>query len=218
MWVGDMNVEVVFVEHPTRSNSRFLDEYKVSAATPSDTRLSKLRLSKMSRVFWNSVAPTVIYVFPLKCFVFSARTSSSTSTASNCDGSNGSLADQCFANRYILGNILLFCGDVQVLGRMASVNTACRVFISSERRLWRFCVRYGEIAQSIRVGFWEHAASYVSSSFLVGVIWYSRLISCIPPCYLSGYVVSTRCGMRQSSISIHICTWRCRKVTAQNSS
>lgn len=47
MWVGDMNVEIVFVEHPARLNCRFLDEYKKPATPPAfETRLSKLRLSK----------------------------------------------------------------------------------------------------------------------------------------------------------------------------
>lgn len=47
MWVGDMNVEIVLVEHPASLNCRFLNEYK-KPATPQafETRLSKLRLSK----------------------------------------------------------------------------------------------------------------------------------------------------------------------------
>ncbi|KAF1322911.1 Gtpase-activating protein gyp5, partial [Globisporangium splendens] len=141
MWVGDLNVDVTFVEHPSRANCRFLNEYKASpisssaAVTSSETRLSKLRLT---------------------------RTSSSTSTASSYStgGDGGSApAEQCFANRFIVGTIVLFCGDVQVHARIACVNRACRVFIASEKRLLRFCVRYGDIPQSIRVSFWEHVAS-----------------------------------------------------------
>lgn len=47
MWVGDLSVEILLIEHPARLNCRFLDEYK-KPATPSasETRLSKLRLSK----------------------------------------------------------------------------------------------------------------------------------------------------------------------------
>lgn len=96
-----------------------------------------------------------------------ARSVSSNSTSSNSDAQSAleapsSLGAQCLANRFILGNILLLCGDVQVLARMACVNKACKVFTSSEKRLWRFCVRYGDIPQSIRASFWEHVASYVA--------------------------------------------------------
>lgn len=93
-----------------------------------------------------------------------ARSVSTNSTSSNSDAQSTlstlpSPGTQCLANRFILGNILLLCGDVQVLARMAGVNKACKVFISSEKRLWRFCVRYGDIPQSIRSSFWEHVAS-----------------------------------------------------------
>lgn len=86
--------------------------------------------------------------------VASARDSSGSTNGSNP-------AEQCFANSYILGTVLLFCGDVQDLGRMMLVNSTCRAFISSEVRLWRFCVRYGEMPATIRFRFWEHVASYV---------------------------------------------------------
>lgn len=79
--------------------------------------------------------------------------------ASNADPSP---AQQGFSKSYILGTILVFCGDVQTLGRMASVNRACHKFVSTERRLWKFCVRYGEMSEGTRFGFWEKIASYVA--------------------------------------------------------
>lgn len=91
---------------------------------------------------------------------------STNSTSSNSDTQSAlessSFGAQCLANRFIVGNILLLCGDVQVLARMTCVNKASKVFITSEKRLWRFCVRYGDIPQSIRSSFWEHVASYVA--------------------------------------------------------
>lgn len=91
-----------------------------------------------------------------------ARTVSGGSASSAVDASSTlSVAAQCLANRFVLGTVLLFCGEVQVLGRMACVNKSCRAFVASEKRLWRFCVRYGDVPQSIRSRFWEYAASYV---------------------------------------------------------
>lgn len=70
-----------------------------------------------------------------------------------------SLAAKCLASPYILGNILLFCGNIEALGRVSLVNSACRSFIRSEKRLWRFCVRYGEMPDHIRLSFWEQSAN-----------------------------------------------------------
>ncbi|TYZ68498.1 hypothetical protein PybrP1_001623 [[Pythium] brassicae (nom. inval.)] len=136
MWASDSSVKrIVFVDNPARSNCRFLDEYRKAAVSPPrERRLSKLRLMRIA-------------------------SSSSTSSTADASSTSSSVATQCLANRFVLGNILLFCGDVQVLGRMAGVNQSCRAFVASEKRLWRFCVRYGDVPQSIRSRFWEYAAS-----------------------------------------------------------
>ncbi|TDH72470.1 hypothetical protein CCR75_001266 [Bremia lactucae] len=68
-------------------------------------------------------------------------------------------ADQCFATPYILGTILVFCGEVPALTRMACVNKVCRDFIASERKLVKFCVRYGHLSPRIRFAYWEKVAN-----------------------------------------------------------
>lgn len=79
-------------------------------------------------------------------------------TSSVAETATASSGAQCVANAYILGHILLFCGDIQVLARMASVNRAAHRFVTTEKRLWRFCVRYGDVESSRRAQFWEHTA------------------------------------------------------------
>jgi len=55
----------------------------------------------------------------------------------------------------VLGSILLFCGDLSVLARVSCVNRACRDFIASERRLDKFCVRYGQLQPRLRFAYWQ---------------------------------------------------------------
>ncbi|KAG7385520.1 hypothetical protein PHYBOEH_009002 [Phytophthora boehmeriae] len=64
-------------------------------------------------------------------------------------------AEQCLSTPYVLGTILLFCGDLSVLARVACVNRACRDFIAAERRVGRFCVRYGSLPPARRFAYWE---------------------------------------------------------------
>ncbi|DAZ95228.1 TPA: hypothetical protein N0F65_003463 [Lagenidium giganteum] len=131
--LGDSAVEVVFVDDPAAASAMFVEMYKPHA---NDARTLGSRM------------PTLI------------RSISNRSNASSRSNSTtgASPAEQCFANRYILSKILVFGGSMQILGNMLAVNQACRGFIIGEKRLWRFCVRYGPMPQSIRFNFWEHVA------------------------------------------------------------
>ncbi|KAF4315339.1 hypothetical protein BBO99_00008740 [Phytophthora kernoviae] len=68
-------------------------------------------------------------------------------------------AEQCMATPYVLGTILLFCGDLPVLARVACVNRTCRDFIAAERRLEKFCVRYGSLPSVRRFAYWENISN-----------------------------------------------------------
>lgn len=71
-------------------------------------------------------------------------------------------SEQCFRQPYILGLIVVLSGDVIVLGRLSGVNRSCRTFLSHEKRLCRFCVRFGALNSSKRMGFWESIAEVES--------------------------------------------------------
>ncbi|KAJ0402624.1 hypothetical protein ATCC90586_010863 [Pythium insidiosum] len=126
--LGDTAVEVTFVEDVVEAHARFLLELR-SHASPKGPRVLLTR----SR-------------------------SGTVSSRHNSTAAPPSAAAQCFSTPFLLGTVLLFCGSVQDLGRMSGVNSACRSFIQSERRLWRFCVRHGDVPSSIRFNFWEHTA------------------------------------------------------------
>ncbi|GMF35473.1 unnamed protein product [Phytophthora fragariaefolia] len=126
IYLGDTTVEALaYVEDPKTSSCRFLERYKASNV-PADSPTRGMALLRMS----------------------------STQSAEN-EPSLATPAEQCLATPFVLGNILLFCGDLPVLARVSCVNKVCRDFIASERRLEKFCVRYGKLPSSIRFAYWE---------------------------------------------------------------
>ncbi|KAG6617151.1 GTPase-activating protein GYP5 [Phytophthora cinnamomi] len=132
IYLGDTTVEgLVGVEDPRSASCLFLEKYR-AAHLPADSPSRAKGLLRMTRAISNS----------------------STHSVEN-ETAPATAADQCFATPYVLGNILLFCGDLPVLARVSCVNKACRDFIASERRLEKFCVRYGHLPPSIRFAYWE---------------------------------------------------------------
>ncbi|KAL4166896.1 hypothetical protein KRP22_012383 [Phytophthora ramorum] len=130
IYLGDTTVDMLeYVEDPKLASCLFLEKYK---AGPVDSPSRAKGLLRMTRAISNSSVHSV-----------------------ENDATPTGLADQCFATPYVLGTILLFCGDLPVLARVSCVNKACRDFIASERRLEKFCVRYGELPSSVRFAYWE---------------------------------------------------------------
>ncbi|RLN94225.1 hypothetical protein BBJ28_00021187 [Nothophytophthora sp. Chile5] len=144
MYLGDISVDTLEqVDDPKRGCCNFLESYKtVQASADSPYRgTGLLRLSTL-----------------LKGLSRARSTASNSSMLSTDNDREASPAEQCLATSYVLGTILLFCGDLPVISHMSSVNRACRDFIVSERRLGRFCVRYGQLSPNLRFAFWEHTA------------------------------------------------------------
>ncbi|OWZ22497.1 hypothetical protein PHMEG_0002781 [Phytophthora megakarya] len=129
IYLGDTTVDVLeYVENPRTASCLFLFKYKHGLESPSKATMGLLRMT---------------------------RAISNSSVHSETEPVVLNLAEQCFASPYVLGNILLFCGDLQVLARMSCVNKTCRDFIASEQRLEKFCVRYGHLPSSLRFAYWE---------------------------------------------------------------
>ncbi|RLN52092.1 hypothetical protein BBJ28_00003851 [Nothophytophthora sp. Chile5] len=137
MYLGDISVDSLEqVDDPKRGCCHFLESYKTVQAS-ADSPYRGTGLLRLSR----------------------ARSTASNSSMLSADNDReASPAEQCLATSYVLGTILLFCGDLPVISHMSSVNRACRDFIVSERRLGRFCVRYGQLSPNLRFAFWEHTA------------------------------------------------------------
>ncbi|KAL3669431.1 hypothetical protein V7S43_005826 [Phytophthora oleae] len=133
IYLGDTSVDMLeYVEDPRSASCQFLNKYKggqLGAESPSKAKA----LLRMTRAISNS----------------------STNSVENESPNASSPADQCFSTPYVLGTILLFCGDLPVLARVSCVNKACREFIVSERRLEKFCVRYGQLPPTFRFAYWE---------------------------------------------------------------
>lgn len=53
-------------------------------------------------------------------------------------------------------HILAFSGQVGHVARFSAVNLACRAIVHGERRIWRFCVRFGAVDERNRALFWSH--------------------------------------------------------------
>ncbi|POM59686.1 hypothetical protein PHPALM_31543 [Phytophthora palmivora] len=133
IYLGDTTVDVLeYVEDPRSASCMFLMKYK-TGNQGMESPSKAMGLLRMTRAISNSS-------------VHSVENESVVAT---------SPADQCVATPYVLGHILLYCGDLAVLARMSCVNKACRDFISSERRLEKFCVRYGHLPSSLRFAYWE---------------------------------------------------------------
>ncbi|KAF1780025.1 Rab-GTPase-TBC domain [Phytophthora cactorum] len=137
IYLGDTTVDALeYVEDPKSASCLFLLKYKVGNSS-SDSPSKAMGLLRMTRTISNS----------------------SVQSTENEPVTSASPADQCFATPYVLGNILLYCGDLPVLAKMSCVNKACRDFIASERRLEKFCVRYGQLPPSVRFAYWEKTAN-----------------------------------------------------------
>lgn len=136
--LGDAVVEVDCVEDPVATMAQFVEVYRTNGQ---ETKTLNTRIPTLIRTISNR---------------------SSSSSRSNSAAGPASPGDQCFANRYILCKILVFSGEVQVLGRMCAVNHSCRSVVQGEKKLWRFCARYGHISQQMRFPFWEHVTGAVS--------------------------------------------------------
>ncbi|CAI5700642.1 unnamed protein product [Peronospora effusa] len=130
IYLGDTSVDVLeHVDQPKNASCFFLLEYKNLTVSPSRAK----GLFKMTR-----------------------RTSNSSTHSVEIDKVTfTSPGDHVFTLPYLLGNILLFCGDLVVLARLSCVNKSCRKFIASEQRLEKFCVRYGHLPSSLRFAYWE---------------------------------------------------------------
>ncbi|KAG7388170.1 hypothetical protein PHYPSEUDO_012972 [Phytophthora pseudosyringae] len=136
IYLGDTSVDMLeFVEDPRSASCLFLHKYKSGHLGLADSPSRAKGLLRMTRAISNSSAH---------------------SAAENEQGTlAGGPAEQCLATPYVLGTIVLFCGDLQMLARMACVNKACREFVASERRLEKFCVRYGQLPPRLRFAYWE---------------------------------------------------------------
>ncbi|TMW61978.1 hypothetical protein Poli38472_009471 [Pythium oligandrum] len=130
--LGESALQVVVIENPRVESCRFLEAYK-NPVSSSPSKMPRMLLALNRSTSGNTQQPET-------------------------DDKSLSLAEKCLAKPYVLGQILLFCGSIQDLATMSFVNHACRSFIRSERRVWRFCVRYGDMPESIRFRFWEHVA------------------------------------------------------------
>ncbi|KAE9035245.1 hypothetical protein PR003_g7825 [Phytophthora rubi] len=137
IYLGDTTVEaLVCVEDPKSASCLFLEKYR-TAHVPADSPSRAKGFMRMTRAISNSSAHSV-----------------------ENEAAPATAADQCFATPYVLGNILLYCGDLAVLARVSCVNKFCRDFIASERRLEKFCVRYGHLPPSIRFAYWEKTTKF----------------------------------------------------------
>ncbi|CAH0515108.1 unnamed protein product [Peronospora belbahrii] len=131
IYLGDTSVDILkYVEGPRNASCIFLLKYKnLTAESP----IRAKGLLRMTRTVSNS----------------------STHSTDNDQVTFISPGDHVFASPYLLGNILLYCGDLLVLARVSCVNKGCRDFVSSEQRLEKFCVRYGHLPSSLRFAYWE---------------------------------------------------------------
>ena len=62
----------------------------------------------------------------------------------------------CFQSPYLILKILTFAGGISDLTCFSGVNLACRAIVHGERRIWRFCVRFGGVEADKRAAFWSH--------------------------------------------------------------
>ncbi|CAI5739764.1 unnamed protein product [Peronospora destructor] len=130
IYLGDTSVDMMeYVEHPQSASCLFLLKYKNLTASPFRAK----GLFQMTRGISNF----------------------STHSVENDQVILTSPGDYIFTSPYLLGNILLFCGDLVVLARVSCVNKSCRKFVASEQRLEKFCVRYGHLPSSLRFAYWE---------------------------------------------------------------
>ncbi|KDO31599.1 hypothetical protein SPRG_03528 [Saprolegnia parasitica CBS 223.65] len=65
----------------------------------------------------------------------------------------------CWDTPIVLYTILAYLGSVQTVAQCTGLNLATRRHIHTERHVWRFCVRYGELSPQVRIGFWSHLTS-----------------------------------------------------------
>uniref|UniRef100_M4BEQ9 Rab-GAP TBC domain-containing protein n=1 Tax=Hyaloperonospora arabidopsidis (strain Emoy2) TaxID=559515 RepID=M4BEQ9_HYAAE len=138
MYLGDTTVDTVaHVEDPKRASCLFLLKYK-NGGVVVETPPRSTGLLKLTR----------------------AISASSAQSGENDQGTTTtSPGDQCFSTPYVLGIILLFCGDLPVLARVSCVNKSCRDFIASERHLEKFCVRYGHLPSNLRFVYWAKTSN-----------------------------------------------------------
>ncbi|KAF0697751.1 Aste57867_11583 [Aphanomyces stellatus] len=65
-------------------------------------------------------------------------------------------ADKCFDTPYLLLTILAFSGCAPTVARCAALNSCTRQHLLADRRVLRFCVRYGTFTPRLRLRFWQH--------------------------------------------------------------
>ncbi|KAI9916489.1 hypothetical protein PsorP6_018185 [Peronosclerospora sorghi] len=139
---GDTTIDTLrYVENPKRASCLFLAHYKhrrcgTESASPAKALLRMSTLLATRGISLSNGQPVE----------HDTRAMSSP-------------GDRCFATPYVLGTILLFCGDLPVLAHMSCVNKSCRDFIASERRVEKFCVRYGHLPSHLRFAYWEKTAN-----------------------------------------------------------
>ena len=63
---------------------------------------------------------------------------------------------RCFQTPYIILSILSFSGKVHDVVSFSGINLVCRATVHNERKIWKFCVRYGGVDVSNRAAFWAH--------------------------------------------------------------
>ncbi|CEG39392.1 5methylthioadenosine sadenosylhomocysteine deaminase [Plasmopara halstedii] len=135
IYLGDTTVDTLEnIEDPKGANSLFLLKYK-TGNNVSESPSKAMGLLRRVRVIGNA-----------------HLNSQTTNTVSASPG------NRCFATPYVLGTVLLFCGDLSTLARVSCVNKVCHDFIASEQRLEKFCVRYGQLSPRYRFAYWVKTA------------------------------------------------------------